>query len=227
MVMVPGLNCTERAFADLLPKLWADGSVMIANHRRGPSVEAVAAAVLADAPHRFALLGYSMGGYIAFEMLRQAPERITALCFLATSARPDTEEKSGERRRLIDMAAAGKFASLPGLSFPGIVHPANREDERLRTIHAGMAMATGVDTYIDQQTAIIARPDSRPLLTTIAVPTAVIVGEADTVTGVDAAEEIAAGIDGATLTRVAGAGHFAPLEAPGAVADAISAWRCG
>lgn len=224
LLLVPGLNCTERAFAGLLPTLWPERSIVIANHRRGESMSAIAAAILAEAPPRFALLGFSMGGYIAFEMLRQAPERIARLCCLATMARPDSAEQGENRRRMLALAEAGKFDAIAAANFPNAVHPDHERDEALRTIHVEMARQTGATTYIAQQTAILGRPDSRPLLPQISVPAAVIVGDADRITGVDGAEEIAAGIPDASLTVIAGAGHLVPLERPAETARAVVDW---
>lgn len=224
LLLIPGLNCTERAFTGLLPALWPQCSIAIANHRRGDSVAAIAGAILAEAPPRFALLGFSMGGYIAFEMLRQAPERITRLCCLATMARPDTAEQADNRRRMLALARAGKFESVAGANFANTVHPAHEADPVLRGIHEDMARQTGAATYVEQQTAILNRPDSRPLLPRITVPSAVIVGDADRVTGVEAAQEIADGIAGATFTTIAGAGHLVPLERPQETAAAILEW---
>lgn len=224
LLLIPGLNCTERAFVPLLPALWDQTSVGLVNHRRGDTMSAIAAAILAEAPPRFALLGFSMGGYIAFEILRQAPERVSRLCCLATMARPDSAEQAENRRRMLALAEAGKFDSVAGANFPNTVHPDNAGDPQLKATHLSMARATGAATYSAQQRAILGRTDSRPLLPHIAVPTAIIVGAADQVTGVDGAEEIAAGIVGAQLTIIPGAGHLVPLEKPDATADAILAW---
>ena len=88
IVLVPGLNCTAECYAGQVPALWQFGSVLIPDHRRGSSMAEIAATILADAPPRFALAGFSMGGYIVFEMLRQAPERITRLALIDTLCRP-------------------------------------------------------------------------------------------------------------------------------------------
>ncbi|GHA20897.1 alpha/beta hydrolase [Devosia pacifica] len=224
IVLVPGLNCTERAFVEVLPALWPFGSVTIANHRRGGTVTEIARGILAEAPERFALLGFSMGGYIAFEIFRQAPHRIERLCCLATSARPDTPEQTENRERQIALTESGKFASVAKAAFPLVVHSDNVGNERLRAIHLDMAAATGAETYVVQQKAIIARPDSRPMLAGIGCPTAVIVGETDQITGVEAAVEIANTVPGAKLTRVPGAGHLVPLEQPAAVQGALAHW---
>lgn len=224
LLLIPGLNCTERAFVPLLPALWDQTSVGLVNHRRGDTMPAIAAAILAEAPPRFALLGFSMGGYIAFEILRQAPDRVTRLCCLATMARPDTVEQAENRRRMVALAEAGKFDSVAGANFPNTVHPDNAGDPQLKSAHLSMARATGAATYIAQQHAILGRTDSRPLLPHIALPTAVIVGAADHVTGVDGAEEIAAAIPGAQLTVIEGAGHLVPLERPAETTTAIVEW---
>ncbi|WP_052731673.1 alpha/beta hydrolase [Devosia geojensis] len=117
VLLVPGLNCTAEVFSRQIPAAWAFGPVTIADHRRGGSIAGIAAAILADAPPRFALLGYSMGGYIAFEMLRQARERIERIAFLATSARLDNPEQRENRLRQIAIARAGKFDSIPPAAF--------------------------------------------------------------------------------------------------------------
>src|SRR5690606_40544081 len=110
------------------------------------------------------------------------------------------------------LAAGGKFDSVAGANFPNTVHPDNVDDVALRSAHLTMARDTGAQTYIAQQRAILARTDSRPLLPTLAIPTAVIVGSADQVTGVDGARQIAEAVPGARLTLIEGAGHLVPLE---------------
>src|SRR5579883_3245029 len=89
-VLVPGLNCSARLYAPQIPALWRFGPVTVADHTRDDSMPAIAARILASAPPRFALAGLSMGGYIAFEIMRQAPQRVLRLALMDTSARPDT-----------------------------------------------------------------------------------------------------------------------------------------
>src|SRR5262245_2873546 len=98
IVLVPGLNCTARLYAEQIPVLWDFGPVTIADHRRDDHVAAIAAHILATAPPRFALVGLSMGGYIAFAIAREAPERVARLALLDTSARPDRAEQERRRR---------------------------------------------------------------------------------------------------------------------------------
>ncbi len=227
IVLVPGLNCTAECYAGQIPALWQFGSVLIADHKRGSTMAGIAAAILADAPARFALVGFSMGGYIGFEMLRQAPERITRLALIDTMARPDTPEQARKRSDSIRLAEQGKHLQLVTQNFPNGVHPDHAERFDLREINLRMARQNGSDVYIRQQQAILARPDSRPDLAGIRVPTTIVVGEADTVTPVDASQEMAAVIPNAELVVISGAGHMSPTEQPHAVAQALVGWIFG
>src|SRR5215813_15540275 len=119
IVLVPGLNCSARVYAEQIPALWGCGPVTIADHRRDDSVAAIAARILAMAPPRFALAGLSMGGYIAFAMVRMAPERVAKLALLDTSARPDTTEQFAGR---IGMAQAGKLDDVVEILTPRFLH---------------------------------------------------------------------------------------------------------
>lgn len=224
IVLVPGLNCTAEIYAGQLPALWQFGSVLIPDHRRGSSMAEIAAAILAEAPPSFALAGFSMGGYIVFEMLRQASGRITRLALIDTMARPDTPEQAQKRHDGIRVAQAGKLLQLSAQNFPNAVHPDNAGPADIRAIALRMAEQNGAEVYVRHQQAILARPDSRPDLARIRVPTTVIVGEADITTPVDAAHEMADGIDGAHLVTIAGAGHMAPTEQPEAVTRALVGW---
>src|SRR5689334_21514444 len=117
IVLVPGLNCSARLYADQVPVLWGFGSVTIADHPRDDSVAAIAGRVPATAPPRFALVGLSMGGYVALAIMREAAERVARLALLDTSARPDTAEQSERRRGLIALAEGGRFSEIADLLF--------------------------------------------------------------------------------------------------------------
>lgn len=227
IVLVPGLNCTAECYAGQIPALWQFGSVLVPDHRRGSTMAEIAAAILDEAPERFALAGFSMGGYIVFEMLRQAPERVTRLALIDTMARLDTPEGLLKRHDGIRLAEAGKHRQLVMANYPASVHPQNVNNPIIRDTSIRMATDNGPEVYIRQQQAIIGRPDSLPLLPTIAVPTTIIVGEADTITPVADAHVMADAIPDAHLVTVAGAGHMSPTEQPAAVAAAMVGWMRG
>ncbi|HEX2790853.1 MAG TPA: alpha/beta fold hydrolase [Steroidobacteraceae bacterium] len=223
-LLVPGLAATARLYQAQIPALWQFGAVMVADHRRDDSIGAIARRILDQAPARFSLLGLSMGGYIAFELLRQAPGRVARLALLDTTARPDAPLQSARRRELIELARAGRFGEIADLSYAGLVHPDHLADQSLRELVRCMAQETGAEAYIRQQTAIINRPDSRADLAAIGCPTLVLVGEADQLTPPALAQEIAAGIRGAQLTLVPASGHLSTLEQPQRVNAALGEW---
>jgi pimeloyl-ACP methyl ester carboxylesterase len=223
-LLLPGLAATTRLYAAQIPMLWQFGPVMLADHRRDDSIAAIARRILDQAPPRFALLGLSMGGYIGFELLRQAPARVMRLALLDTSARPDTPEQSARRRALIEQARTGRFGEVADLLYPALVHPDRLADHGLRALVRCMAEETGAEAFIRQQTAIMHRIDSRPHLAAIGCPTLVLVGDADQLTPPERAQEIAGAIPGARLVVVPASGHLSTLEQPERVNAALLEW---
>jgi pimeloyl-ACP methyl ester carboxylesterase len=223
-VLIPGLLCTARLYAEQIPALWRFGPVTVANHTHDDSMAGIARRILANAPPRFALAGLSMGGYIAFELQRQAPERVAKLALLDTTARPDAPEQTEQRKRQIDMARSGRFDGIAQLLFPRFVAAARHGDRALQAVVRTMAEDTGAEAFARQQTAIMTRIDSRPGLPAIACPTLVVVGADDALTPPDRAAEIADAIPGARRVVVSDCGHLSPLEQPQAVTDALVAF---
>jgi pimeloyl-ACP methyl ester carboxylesterase len=177
-------------------------------------MQAIAASILANAPLQFNLAGLSMGGYIAFEILRQAPERVLKLALLDTSARPDTPEQTERRDALIEVAREGNLIEINDRLWPLLVHSSRQMNKALRIVVDAMAAETGAETFVRQQTAIKSRPDSRPTLPTISCPTVVVVGDEDQITPHPLAEELAAEIPNARLEVLANCGHLSTLERP-------------
>lgn len=227
ILLVPGLNCTAEIYAHQMPALWRFGPVMVANHTEGSSMQEIAVSILRDAPPEFALVGFSMGGYLAFEILRQARGRVLKLALLDTSARADTPEATEKRRAAIALTELGKFNLAVAQSFPNAVHPDHVGDAGLKALHVRMATANGGETYVRQQTAIMNRPDSRPELGAIEVPTLVVVGDKDAITIPEAAREMATGIADAKLVVVPRAGHMALVEQHAIVTSALVEWLQG
>jgi len=224
VVLVPGLACTTRLYAEQMPALWTFGPVTVADHRRGDSMEAIARQILGEAPPRFALCGLSMGGYIAFAIQRLAPERVTKLALLDTGSRSDTPEASERRRATIAKVQAGEFDAVMDTLWPILVHKNRRDDVALKRIVLDMAMTAGPDAFIRQQQAIMTRPDSRPGLAAIRCPTLLLVGEGDELTPPALADEMAQRIPGSRLVKVPDSGHLSTLEQPEAVTNALVEW---
>jgi pimeloyl-ACP methyl ester carboxylesterase len=223
-ILVPGLLCSARLFAEQIPALWRFGAVTVVDHRQDETLDAIAARILKAAPPRFALCGLSMGGYIAYAILRAAPERVAKLALLDTAARADTPEQTERRMKQIALAQSGKFNDVVDALLPLFLHKDHLGNPALVKIVRDMAADTGPEAFARQQRAIMARPDSRPDLPKIACATMVVVGDGDTLTPPKVAEEIAGLIPGSRLVTIPNCGHLSPIEKPDAVTKALVEW---
>jgi len=224
VVLIPGLNCSARLYAEQIPALWRFAPVQVADHTRANSMDLIAAQILAAAPPRFALAGLSMGGYLALTIVRLAPERVQKLALLDSSARPETPEQTERRKPQIALAESGRFAEVTALQFPWFVHRSRQGDESLRARVRLMAEETGAEIFLRQQQAIMLRLDARPLLARIKCPTLVLVGDGDELTPPALSQEIAAGVAGSRLVVIAECGHLSTMERPEAVNRALVEW---
>src|SRR3954464_9830372 len=224
ILLVPGLVSSPRIYAPVMPDLWRCGPVTIANHIRDDNMGAIARRILAEAPPRFALAGHSMGGYIAFEILRQAPERVARLALINTQARADTAEASERRRGMMARAKAGEFRAVLDELFPGFVHPSRRDDAMLRKLVHDMGEDVGVDGFMRQQAAVMGRVDSRPSLAWIKCPTLVLTGDSDNTIPNSLSKEMADGIHGEKLVILENCGHMPQPEQPQATVAALVEW---
>jgi pimeloyl-ACP methyl ester carboxylesterase len=228
LLLLPGLLCDASLWASQMRDLADIAAPQVADLAQDDTLAAMAERALAAAPHQFALAGLSMGGYLAFEILRRAPERVTALCLIASAAAADSPEQARRRRGLIALASRNhRFIGVSPRLLPDLFHPENLADEALAQTIRAMALRVGRETYLRQQRAILTRPDSRADLPAIAVPTLIMVGEADRVTPPAASAEMAALIPQAELLVLPGCGHVPPLERPGMVSAAMRVWLVG
>lgn len=224
LVLVPGLNCTADLFAPQVAALSDIAGVTIADHASDDTVEEIATRLLAAAPPRFALAGLSMGGYVALEVMRQAPQRVQRLALLDTRASADMPEDTEIRMTAIKMAQTSRFDDIHPVLWPRLVHIKRLGDKELEAVVRGMADQTGPARFIRQQRAVIARPNFEPGLKAIHCPTLVLVGDQDAITPPFMSEDMAEAIPGARLTVVADCGHLSTLERPEAVNAALVEW---
>ena len=227
LVLLPGLLCDEKLWAPQMLALSDMADCQVADLTRHESVTEMAAAALAEGPEKFALAGLSMGGYVAQEIMRQAPERVLKLALLDTSPRADSEEQMLRRRGLIELAQKGRFKGVTPRLLPLLIHPDRQQDEKLTAIIFAMAENVGMDGFIRQQKAIMGRPDGRADLAKIKVPALVLCGRQDALTPLDIHKEIAAGIAGSRLVVVEESGHLPTLERPAEVNMAMREWLRG
>jgi pimeloyl-ACP methyl ester carboxylesterase len=221
IVLITGQLLTDAVWQPLLDA-WADCEVIVADNRSDDSIEGFAQRLLDNAPPKFVLIGHAMGGFVAFEVMRRAPERVAKLALIATLASADGPAQTARRQGYIDLVESGRFDQVVEERIPILFPEEKRGDERLLGIARAMAADTGADTFLAQQRAIMARIDSRPRLGEIAVPTLLVWGEKDGITSRAHHDEILEAIPGSRLEVVPGAGHLPTVEAPEVVVPLLT-----
>ena len=224
LLLVPGLACTADLWAPQIATFSGRADCRVADHSKGATMAEIAANILVQAPPQFALCGLSMGGYLSFEIMRQAPQRVRKLALLDTQATPEGEAQRANRYARMEAARSGGMSALADLQWEQLVHPMRYADAKLKDDVRRMALDTGVEVYLRHCAAIMNRADSRPDLANIKVPTLVLAGDRDQLTPPERAREMAEGIAGATLVITPDCGHMSTMERPEAVNAAIEAW---
>jgi pimeloyl-ACP methyl ester carboxylesterase len=226
LILLPGLLCDAALWEPQLEDLADVADFFVADFTEQTSMQEMAASVLRDAPWKeFALAGLSMGGYVAQEIVRQAPQRVKKLALLDTRARGEQAEETARRRALMELAQRGRnFTPVTNRMLPLMLHASRVNDAALVKVVREMAERTGIEAYLRQQEAIIARPDFRALLPTITCPTLVLCGRQDGLTPLDNSEQMAAAIPGAKLVVLEECGHMSTLERPVEVNRALRDW---
>ncbi|MCG8508247.1 MAG: alpha/beta hydrolase [Rhodospirillales bacterium] len=224
LILLPGLLNTAALWRHQTETLADLADMQVADLTQDDQLGPMARRVLSSAPERFALAGLSMGGYLALEIMRQAPDRVLRLALVDTSPLPDAPEQTERRRGLIDLARRGDFKGVTRRLFPMLVHPDRAGDADLFKTLGDMAASVGRDGFIRQQQAIMTRPDSRRDLSLIHCPTLVLCGRQDGLTPPEVHADMAGAIPGAGLAVVEDCGHLSPLEQPHAVSAAMRYW---
>ncbi len=223
LLLLPGTVCDIRLFAPMLRRL-AVPIVSVVDMSGEASTTELAARILRDAPARFSLLGFSLGGIVALEIIAQAPERVARLALVDTTGRPDPEANATVRRAAVAKARAEGMEGYIADAWSRLVAPGNVGNDELKSVITAMARDAGADMLASQSEVAIHRADSRPRVSAITVPTLILAGEAEQVCPIEAHRELAEGIAGARFFTIPEAGHFAPLENPAAVARHIRGW---
>lgn len=221
LMLIPGFMLDADLWGDVAPALAPVGPLIAADLSQGDSLPDMAARLLAQAPARVSVLGFSMGGYVARQMVRMAPERIERLVLVATSARPDPPE----RRRQLDLAAGiaarGPFHGVSRGSIARGLHPARAGDAALIERVRAMGERMGRDAFLRQLR--LQRPEEHDL-GAIACPTLVIAAAQDPLRSLEEAAELSRAIPGARLEVIEECGHMVPLEQPQALAALVVPW---
>ena len=224
LILVPGLLCDEALWDHQIRYLADIANISIAETQCDETIAAMAERLLRAAPERFALAGLSMGGYIGFEVMRRAPERVSKLALLDTLADADTPKKIKIRKGLMRLAASGKFNGVSPRLLPMLVHKSRLDDSDLCTAVMDMAARVGKDAFISQQKAIMCRIDSSESQKAIKVPTLVLCGREDELTPLEGHKAMAEAIPEARLCVIEECGHLASMERPHAVTALMRDW---
>jgi pimeloyl-ACP methyl ester carboxylesterase len=225
VILLPGLACDAALFHDQLPALATRHFVHVSDvHLRFGTLPAMAAALLAECPGRHVLVGSSMGGMLALEVLRQAPGRVAGLALLGSSARPDTPELIRLRSDAIVLFEQGRMDEVLHANVAFAFHPNSAGRRTLVDTYLAIVRRAGAAQLIRQNRAVMARVDSRPLLAQLHCPLLVMCGEADQLTPPEQSREIAAAVPRSQLEIVTGAGHLLTLEQPARVNHALLRW---
>jgi pimeloyl-ACP methyl ester carboxylesterase len=227
LLLLPGLLCDAALWQNQINGLKDIADCIVADTTWHDNVKDLATDVLAKAPDTFALAGLSMGGYVALEIMRQAPGRVSTLGIFDSSARADTPEQQDRRRLLLAMSGAGQFKGVTPRLLPLLIHPDRIGDKALTGLIMDMAERVGREAFANQQTAIMNRPDSRGFLPEITCPTLVIGGRQDAITPPDIVHELALGIPHSHIEIIEHCGHLSVLEQPETVNTLMRRWLRG
>ncbi len=226
LLLLPGLASDASLWRDQVPALRARGFDPVVSdvHGRHATLPEMAAALLAEQPGPLVLVGTSMGGILALEVFRQAPARVAGLALLGSSARPDTPQMLQLREQAIALFEQGRVEEVLRANVPFAFHASRASDARLVQGYLDMVMRAGAAQLIAQNRAIMARPDSRPLLPSIRCPFLMMWGDSDALTPPECAREIVAAVVHAEYEELPQCGHLLTWEQPDRVNQRLGAW---
>ncbi len=218
LVLLSGLLSNQALWRHQISQLNDIASIQVISPSQSTPEEMVQG-ILDRAPAQFALAGHSMGGWLCLEVMRSAPARVSRLCLLNTTARCDSEEKKGRRKKLIERVRAGQFREVVGEIVEKFVFNARAKGDVEK-----MFLEVGEEAFIHQQLAMLARKECISILSTITCPTLVVHAAQDQNFSLEEHQELVDRILNARLAIVEGSGHMSPMERPEAVTDLFRSW---
>jgi pimeloyl-ACP methyl ester carboxylesterase len=224
LFLLCGLLCDETIWADVPSRLAPVADVHVLSFAGYSSIVGMAGQVLAAAAPRFAVAGHSMGGRVALEVWRQAPERVTALALLNTGVHPPRESEFESRGLLVRLARRHGMSALADEWLPPMMGASPDRVAQVMPALKAMVQRSTVESFAGQINALLQRPDARPVLPSITVPTLLLSGTNDTWSSLSQHADMQRSVSRSTLVEIAGAGHMSPIERPDAVARALKGW---
>jgi pimeloyl-ACP methyl ester carboxylesterase len=224
LFLLCGLLCDETIWADIPDRLASVADAHVMSFAGCSSIAGMADRVLAAATPRFALAGHSMGGRVALEAWRQAPERVTGLALLNTGVHPPRESEYDSRGLLVRLARKHGMAALADEWLPPMMGASPERVAQVMPALKAMVQRSTAESFAGQTNALLQRPDARPVLRSITVPTLLLSGTNDTWSSLSQHADMQRSVSRSTLVEIAGAGHMSPIERPDAVARALKGW---
>ena len=224
LLFIPGLLCTKAIFEAQFEAFDGIADCHVADTTGMASITEMAEKALEQMSGDFAVLGFSMGGYVALEIARLAPMRLTGLALVSTSAKPDTPEKQAARQALVDLSKIGKFKGVTPRLLPRFFSAQSLEDDAKTSVVLKMGAEIGQENFMLQQQAIMGRRDQRPYLADFTKPSVVICGTKDVLTPPEESQEAAGLLPNASLHLLEDIAHMSTLEAPASVNQALRGW---
>lgn len=224
LLLVPGYMLDETLWDDMQDRLAPFGPLAHADLRHDSTLEAMARRALASAPPTFTLIGFSLGGYVAREIVRLAPERVRALVLIATSTRPDSPALRQSKGAVAKAAPSVSFSGLSRTAIASSLHPRERENENAALIERVRMMGVRLGGEAFRRQSMLERPGDLHLLDRIRCPTLVVAAGHDRLRSLEESQELHAGIAGSEFAVIEDSGHMIPLEAPQALLDVMVPW---
>lgn len=224
LLLIPGLAVNAAVWRQQIDALSDIADCWVAPLPPYDDLGEIAEFILADAPDQFAVAGFSMGGYLCFEIVRRAPERVLRLALLGTSADPETPEVTERRMFMMQRVEQRGHLATWREHFPRFLHPDRSADRTILDILLKQAYETGPEVSLQHHRAMIKRAGYLDMLPEITCPTLIVVGRQDPVTPIAVQETMARTIPGAELLVLEHCGHVLPLERPRAVSAAMRHW---
>jgi pimeloyl-ACP methyl ester carboxylesterase len=229
VMFLPGLLCDRAVWEPQIAALSQRYDCLVADYGNADSLTAMARSALESAPPRFSLVGHSMGGRVALELMRNAAQRIARLALLDTGYQPRPEGEAGEaearkRYRLLDIARSQGMRAMGREWVQGMVHPERLQDRGLMDPIMAMIERKTPGIFAAQVSALLTRPSAEAVLRAIHCQTLILCGRQDSWSPLARHEEMARMITGARLAVIEDSGHMITLERPDAVTAELERW---
>lgn len=223
LLLLPGLLNDAELWRDQMTALEDIAVCTVGDLTQGDTMQAVTDAVLAQAPPRFALAGFSMGGFVAQQIVRTAPERALRLALIGSSMHADSPERAAQRAsQVASVRLPGRFTGFGDTLMRRYIDASRLDDVALVQRVRAMTARLGAEVFLQQ--SALQRVDGHDVLRAYQDPVLIVCGANDRITPVSISEEMQALIPHATLVVVPGSGHLVPLEKPAEVSAALRAW---